>query len=240
MQNYPIGIQDFEKIRKGGFVYVDKTDLVYKLTRGSVYSLGRPRRFGKSLLVSKLKYYFEGRRDLFEGLKIAELEKEWQKLRDVYNPFSIINVFADRRIKDYWFTSGTPSFLMRLLSKCSEDVMQYTGRYYDEDMFINYKADTALPLPMIFQSGYLTIKDVNREFNTYLLGFPNREVREGLTTLLVVIFEFKLDGTAAEALQQIKAKGHVTAYAADPRPLFCIGASFGSKTGTVEEWKTEG
>ena len=76
MLNYPIGVQDFEKIRKGGYVYVDKTDLVYKLTRGSVYFLGRPRRFGKSLLVSTLKYYFEGRRDLFEGLKIAEMEKE--------------------------------------------------------------------------------------------------------------------------------------------------------------------
>ena len=56
---YPIGIQSFEKLRQGGFVYVDKTDLVYKLTRGSVYFLGRPRRFGKSLLVSTLKAYFE-------------------------------------------------------------------------------------------------------------------------------------------------------------------------------------
>ena len=69
MLNYPIGVQDFEKIRKGGYVYVDKTDLIYKLARGSVYFLGRPRRFGKSLLVSTLKYYFEGRRDLFEGFE---------------------------------------------------------------------------------------------------------------------------------------------------------------------------
>ena len=531
MMNYPIGVQDFQTIRKGGFVYVDKTDLVYKLTRGHIYFLSRPRRFGKSLLVSTLKYYFEGRRDLFEGLKIMELEQEWkkhpvflfdfnlgdkkkaggleeyllsvigrgekeygiaplqkadgsgpllnppmrlanlleqlhkktgqqsvvlvdeydkplldlletgsadndsqleanretlknffstfkaadahlrfvlltgitkfsqvsmfsgvnqpddisysnrfdtllgiteqelhtvfddaieeladeqditvdeaklwlknmydgyhfsQKLKDVYNPFSIINALADRRIKDYWFASGTPSFLMRLLSKSGEDVMQYTGRYYDEDMFINYKADTAKPLPMIFQSGYLTIKDVNREFNTYLLDFPNREVREGLTTLLlgnylqpaedakswvvemvqalrtadldhvrllftsflagtpysmrpkkteeqreqyfhytfyllmrliscytvytekqlsegradciietpkyIYIFEFKLDGTADETLRQIRDRGYATAYTADPRPLYCIGASFSSKTGTIEEWKVE-
>ena len=532
MLNYPIGVQDFEKIRKGGYVYVDKTDLVYKLTRGSVYFLGRPRRFGKSLLVSTLKYYFEGRRDLFEGLKIAELEQEWQKhpvflfdfnlgdkkkpggleeyllsvigkgeqehgvtplmkadgsgplldapmrlanlleqihkktgqqsvvlvdeydkplldlletgstdndaqleanretlknffstfkaadahlrfvlltgitkfsqvsmfsgvnqpdnisidarfealcgiteaelytvfadsiteladeegqsvddtkkqlkdmfdgyhfskkLTDIYNPFSLLKTFAKNEVKNYWFTSGTPSFLMRLLSKCSEDVMKYTGQYYAEDTFINYKADTAMPLPMIFQSGYLTIKDVDRDFNTYLLDFPNREVREGLVTLLlgnylqpkedtkswvmqmvqslrkadldqarrlftsflaetpysmrpkkdqkarelyfhytfyllmrliscytvytekqlsegradciietpkyVFIFEFKLDGTAEEALQQIKDKGYTTAYAADPRPLYCVGASFSSKTGTVEEWKVEG
>jgi len=60
---YPIGIQSFETIRKGGFVYVDKTDLVYKLAQGHVYFLARPRRFGKSLLVSTLKAYFEGRAD---------------------------------------------------------------------------------------------------------------------------------------------------------------------------------
>ena len=531
MLNYPIGVQDFEKIRTGGFVYVDKTDLVYKLTRGNIYFLGRPRRFGKSLLVSTLKYYFEGRRDLFEGLKIMDLEQEWvkhpvflfdfnlgnkkkpggleeyllsvigkgereygiaplmkadgsgplldapmrlanlleqvhlktgqkavvlvdeydkplldlletgrpgdeaqmeanretlknffstfkaadahlrfvlltgitkfsqvsmfsgvnqpddisidarfeaicgiteaelftvfadsiaeladeegqdtettkrqlkdmfdgyhfsKKLTDIYNPFSLIKTFAKNDVKNYWFTSGTPSFLMRLLSKCSEDVMQYTGQYHAEDTFINYKADTAMPLPMIFQSGYLTIKDVDRDFSTYLLDFPNREVREGLVTLLlgnylqpkedakswlvqmvqslrkadldrvrrlftsflaetpysmrpkkdkkdrelyfhytfyllmrliscytvytekqlsegradciietpkyIYIFEFKLDGTADEALQQIKDKGYAKAYTADPRPLFRIGASFSSKTGTVEEWKVE-
>lgn len=75
---YPIGIQSFEKIRKGGYVYVDKTDLVYELAKGSIYSLSRPRRFGKSLLISTLKAYFEGRRDLFEGLKIMDLEQEWR------------------------------------------------------------------------------------------------------------------------------------------------------------------
>ena len=58
---------------------MDKTDLVYKLAQGHIYFLARPRRFGKSLLVSTLKCYFEGRRDLFEGLKIMDLEQEWQK-----------------------------------------------------------------------------------------------------------------------------------------------------------------
>ena len=73
MMKYPIGIQSFEKIRTGGFVYVDKTDLVYKLAQGSVYFLARPRRFGKSLLIDTLRCYFEGCKDLFEGLKMAEL-----------------------------------------------------------------------------------------------------------------------------------------------------------------------
>ena len=76
---YPIGIQSFEKIRREGFVYVDKTDLVYKMVQGHIYFLARPRRFGKSLLVSTLKAYFEGRKDLFEGLKMLEQEAEWNK-----------------------------------------------------------------------------------------------------------------------------------------------------------------
>jgi hypothetical protein len=209
--------------------------------------------------------------------------------------------------------------------------MQYTGRYYEEKMFIDYKADKEMPLPMIFQAGYLTIKNYRRDFNTFLLDFPNLEVKQGLITLLankylqsatdasswvmdvvdalrsgdldlvrrlftsflaetpysmrpkkdgkdrelyfhytfyllmrliscytvytekqlsqgradcivetqkyVYIFEFKLDGTADEALQQINDRGYASAYEADGRTIYKIGASFSSKTGTVEEWK---
>jgi hypothetical protein len=77
---YPIGIQDFEKLRSLNAVYVDKTDLIYKLTHSSTsVFLSRPRRFGKSLLSSTLQYYFEGRKDLFEGLAMERLETEWIK-----------------------------------------------------------------------------------------------------------------------------------------------------------------
>ena len=80
MQKLPIGIQTFEKLREDDYLYVDKTDLVYELVQGgSVYFLSRPRRFGKSLLLSTLNAYFSGRKDLFEGLKIAKLEKEWKQ-----------------------------------------------------------------------------------------------------------------------------------------------------------------
>ena len=222
---------------------------------------------------------------------------------------------------------------MRLLANTQEEVMQYTNQRYKEQMFIDYKADREMPLPMVFQSGYLTIKEVDSEFGTYLLDFPNREVREGLVTLLasnylkprqepsawvvdmvkalrsgnldlvrrlftsflaetpysmrpkkdekdrelyfhytfyllmrliscytiytekqlsegradcivetpkqIYIFEFKLDGTAVEALRQIHDRGYARAYEADPRPTFLIGASFSSKTGTIEEWNVE-
>lgn len=526
---YPIGIQSFETLRRDGYVYVDKTDLVYKLAQGHIYFLARPRRFGKSLLLSTLKAYFEGRKDLFQGLKIMDLEQAWTKypvisfdfnvgdkkaptglrdyllselttiekgygiqpvltpdslkptldvgvrfnhligelhektgqkvvvlideydkplldlletgnsdddkmlianrellkgffsvfkaadehlrfvmltgitkfsqvsmfsgfnqpddislssrydtllgiteeelhttfseginelaaeegyspeeakaalkqhydgyhfskrMVDVYNPFSILNALSKLDMGNYWFASGTPSYLVRLLGNSQQDVMQFTSHYYPEQLFIDYKADKELPLPMIFQAGYLTIKGYDREFNTYHLDFPNKEVKQGLITLLannylqqeysltstivgivkslqvgdleqtrklftaflaetpysmrpkkdqkdrelyfhytfylimrliscytvytekqlsegradcivetpdyVYIFEFKLDGTADEALLQIEDRGYAKAYEADTRALYKIGASFSSKTGTIEEWE---
>ena len=76
---YPIGVQDFEKLRRGGFLYIDKTDLVYRLVKeGVYYFLSRPRRFGKSLLISTLEAYFSGKKELFKGLAMERLEKEWK------------------------------------------------------------------------------------------------------------------------------------------------------------------
>ena len=83
---YPIGIQSFEQIIEDGYVYVDKTDLIFNLAHeGKIYLLSRPRRFGKSLLVSTLKNYYLGRKELFNGLKIASLEKDW----NVYPVFHV-------------------------------------------------------------------------------------------------------------------------------------------------------
>ena len=393
MMKYPIGIQSFETIRRNGYVYVDKTDLIYRLAQGHVYFLARPRRFGKSLLVDTLRCYFEGRRDLFEGLKIMDLEQEWTKypvisfdfnglsrqeknplrnylfsqvvaaekrygitpedtndlslrfrrlipaihektgqqvvvlideydkplldlidtgdpddekmlvanrellkdffsifkatdnhlrfvmltgitkfsqismfsgfnqpddislsnrygtllgiteqelltyfadsirelantlgkseeqmkealkqrydgyhfserMVDVYNPFSILNVFADLKFKDYWFASGNPTYAVRLLGKTQEDVMAFTQKEHTLDEFLNYKADSAKPLPMFFQAGYLTIKGYNPDFETYRLDFPNVEVRRGFITLLANDY-LQLKGLAMSWVQRI-------------------------------------
>ena len=79
LKQFPIGVQDFARLRRDKRYYVDKTDLVYRMTHASDYCfLSRPRRFGKSLLTTTLASYFQGRKDLFEGLKIMELEKEWE------------------------------------------------------------------------------------------------------------------------------------------------------------------
>ena len=80
LQNLPIGIQNFEKIRNDGYLYVDKTEIVYRLaTSGSYFFLSRPRRFGKSLLLSTLHAYFEGKRELFDGLAVSRLETKWEQ-----------------------------------------------------------------------------------------------------------------------------------------------------------------
>ena len=369
---YPIGIQTFEKIISGGFVYVDKTDLIYSLANGAqVYFLSRPRRFGKSLLLSTLKTYFEGRKELFAGLKIAKLEQDWKRhvvfhidfnggnytlpgtleakiagylsdweqeygivpgvdfnlgsrfyqilkvacersgrgavvlideydkplldvlehdkellsrnretlkafysvfkqadeflrfvfltgvtkfsqvsvfsgfnqpndismdehyealcgiteeelystfeeqikamavryktteegmkyklkrkfdgyhfspnMLDIYNPFSILNALSKKILADYWFRTGSPTYLVRLLSHFDENINEMVNRFYPTSSFIDYKADVEAPLPMIYQSGYLTIKDWNMDTDSYLLDFPNDEVRSGFLTLV--------------------------------------------------------
>ncbi len=378
-RKYPIGIQSFEQLRKGGFVYVDKTALMWKLAQNHICFLGRPRRFGKSLLVSTLEKYFKGQKELFEGLAVEQLETEWKqypvfrldfntgnylndgtleevlagevskwerlyevapryedigkrfqdvlhtahmktglgavvlideydkpildvldldfrvehlgvtmtleekhrsilksfyatfkgadddlrfvfltgvtkfsqismfsgfnqpkdislnrdyeaicgitkdelleyfsepiqefaedygcsfaemlellkrkydgyhfgkRLTDIFNPFSILNALNQMDLGSYWFKSGTPTYLVRLLSHFDQNFNELIGQYYSTSQFDDYKADVEMPLPMIYQSGYLTIKAYDRDTATYLLDIPNNEVREGLMVVL--------------------------------------------------------
>ena len=250
---------------------------------------------------------------------------------DIFNPFSLLNALSVRDFQDYWFRTGTPSYLVRLLSHTDENLNELTGKYYDTSDFIDYRADVERPLPMIYQSGYLTIKDYDRFSNSYLLDLPNNEVKKGFLTLIasnylgtkesantlaiqltrallrddldtwrksltaffasipysmrrkdmetekeryfhytfylifrilstylvltekqqsegradcivetptgVYIFEFKLDGTADDALHQIEEKGYARPYEADSRPVHRVGVSFSSRTGTIDDWK---
>ena len=106
------------------------------------------------------------------------------RLTDVYNPFSLLNAFSKLQLRDFWFSSGTPSYLIRLLNHTEENLNELTGRYYGPEQFIDYKADVEKPLPMIYQSGYLTIKDYDWEYNRFLLDFPNNEVKNGFVSLV--------------------------------------------------------
>ena len=251
-------------------------------------------------------------------------------MKDVYNPFSVLNAFFNQKIRDYWFATGTPTYLIRLLNHFHEGIDQLTGKYYTEEEFMSYKTDVEYPLPMFYQSGYLTIKEYDRDLDMFLLDFPNSEVQGGFLTMMaanylqvnegelnvaarlglalkkgeleqfrqlltsffadipytmrrkdsergehyfqytfylllrlmsiytvhlermqsegrvdcivetpqyVYIFEFKLDGSAEDALQQIEEKGYERSFLADVRPVYKIGVNFSSKTGTIEGWK---
>ena len=512
---YPISVQDFEKLITGKYVYVDKTDLVYELAQLNVCFLSRPRRFGKSLLISTLEAYFTGKKDLFKGLKMDELEKDWteypvfridfaggnynnpneledkleeilccweakygknpdmktlsgrfmhliqtaeeqtghkavilvdeydkplldvlgteqeqknretlkgfygtfkaadrflrfvfltgvtkfsqvsvfsgfnqpddismdsqydsicgiteeeldlyfgesinemaktqeytpdemrkelkkqydgyhfsQSMLDIYNPFSIINALKKKSVEAYWYESGTPTYLARLLEGHKVNMQKLTGKLYSREYFIDYRADKEDSLAMLYQSGYLTIKDYDKRRKVYRLDFPNDEVRKGFVSLIgnsyfhkpsedndnwvlnvddmlrecdldgvhdafksflasipyeankderakdfethfsytfyiifrllscyttliekqnskgradviietdndVFIFEFKLDGSAEEALAQIEEKQYAVPYLDDRRKVHKIGVNISSESRTVDQW----
>ena len=511
---YPIGIQNFEKIRKDGYFYIDKTALIYQMVKtGSYYFLSRPRRFGKSLLISTLEAYFLGKKELFEGLAMEKLEKDWttypifhidlntekydtresldsilnftlekweqqygtapsettfalrfrglierayeqtgqqvvvlvdeydapmldsnnnhelqheirgimrdffsplkksgkylrflfltgiskfsqmsisselnnlqnvsmsdnysticgiteQELLtqmkidveqmaqandetyeeacahlkkqydgyhfskscvDVYNPFSLINAFAQKSYENYWFSTGTPTFLIELLQQMNFDIRlldRMDAKPEDFDKATDCLTD---PIPVLYQSGYLTIKSYDAFFRTYTLGYPNEEVRIGFIESLIpsylyqptresnfyvvsfvrdlmkgnlesclertrsffasipndlnnkeekhyqtifyllfrlmgqyvdtevksavgradvvikmqdaiYVLEFKMDGTAEEALAQINSKGYAIPYEADPRKVVKVGINFDSTTRTIGDWEIE-
>ncbi|WP_087880599.1 ATP-binding protein [Parabacteroides timonensis] len=514
LQKLPIGIQSFEDLRSKGYAYVDKTALIYEMvTMGKPYFLSRPRRFGKSLLISTLEAYFRGKKELFKGLAIEKLEKDWfeypvlhldlnaekyvaseslslllsnhltrweeiygvgkdesslstrfagiirrayeksgkqvvvlideydkpllQALGDeallesyqstlkafygvlksadpylqfvlltgvtkfahvsvfsdlnqlndismtrqyatlcgmtkdeltanfmneitdlgdandltveetvatltkkydgyhfhpavegVFNPFSVLNVLEKQDFSNYWFQTGTPTFLIKLLKKSNYDLRRIIeGVELRASAFSEYRVDANNPIPVIYQSGYLTIKDYDKEFQNYTLRFPNEEVEYGFLNFIVpfytpvsddesgfyieqfirelragetdafltrlkaffadfpyelndrterhyqvvfylvfklmgqfcdaevrsargradavvktkdyiYVFEFKLDGSAADAVRQIDEKGYLIPYVADNRTLIKVGVSFSAEERNISEWIT--
>ena len=369
---YPVGIQTFERIRKEDKLYIDKTEYIYRMTHGGgcYFFLSRPRRFGKSLLVSTFKSYFEGKKELFKGLAMENLEKEWtehpvlhfsmaggkhmekdelqnylfyileknerefgvesslqapnlrlsnlietvyaktgrqvvvlideydaplldvaheresldalrqvmrnfysplkdcepylrfvflagitkfsqlsifselnnisnismddeyagicgitkeelltqmsedinvlakaqgltrdetiEKLKenydgyhfspsspDVFNPFSLLNCFDRKNFGAYWFTSGTPTYLINMMRKFDVLPSDISRVEADESEFDAPTENMTTIMPLLYQSGYITIKDYDREFNYYTLDIPNKEVKVGLTKALI-------------------------------------------------------
>ncbi len=395
-QLYPIGIQTFERIRKDNWFYVDKTEYVYRMTHtdGTYFFLSRPRRFGKSLLVSTFKSYFEGRKDLFEGLAMENLETEWNEypvlhfsmaggkhmdkerleeylnyiledqerkfgitehrdgvnnrfsdlmgtvyrktgrqvvvlideydaplldvvhedaqlpvlrnvmrnfysplkdcepmLRfvfmtgitkfsqlsifselnniknvsmdepyagicgitedelltrmsddidalaaklglsrgetvgrlkeqydgyhfiwpspDVYNPFSLLNCFADGKLDAYWFGSGTPTYLINMMRK-----FDFLPTDLGKNKWVSKKDFDAATetmttiIPLLYQSGYMTIKDYDRESELYELALPNNEIKVGLYGSLLPHYlnRHSADGNTAIARMSVQIR----------------------------------
>ena len=181
---YPIGMQSFEQIREDGFAYVDKTALLYDLvTTGKIYFLSRPRRFGKSLLISTLENYFLGRKELFQGLAIDSLEKEWAEYPVFHLDFNGINFkksdaleitlnkFLEDGEKRYNINPDTSEPGIRF-NAILEAAHEKTGRravvLIDEyDMPLLEVMNTGIPSPVI-EGDVKTLEDYNRNI---LKGF---------------------------------------------------------------------
>ena len=388
VRRYPVGIQTFSEIRKGNYLYIDKTDLVYEMSRMKYVFLSRPRRFGKSLLTTTLASYFRGERELFEGLKIMELETEWaqhpvihldlsvtkaetstENLRnalmlllkpyvaeygrdndellpgqlfnglihrafkqtgkqvvviideydaplldklhipetldafrnvmqeffvqlkaneamirfcfitgitkfsqlsifstinnltnismdakyaavcgiteeefdtqmspdiamlaesygitseemhaklklqydgyrfaevspDIYNPFSLLKCFNQRKIANYWFESATPTFLIRQMQHFRTDITTLERIEARASAFDQTPENMEDALPLLYQSGYITIKDYDRETDFYILSIPNKEVRTGFVENMIPLYTgIKQNDTAGFAMR---------------------------------------
>ena len=155
------------------------------------------------------KYFLEGIHHLAEKLELspAEIEKELkrrydgyhftEKSPDIYNPYSMMKVFENKRMDSYWFDSGTPRYLVKLIEKGEWKLRNIAPTEIDSMVLTTAGITTTNPIPVFFQSGYLTIKDYDPVFKTYLLDYPNEEVKEGFLKFLVPYYiqkEGKDDG----------------------------------------------
>lgn len=157
---YPIGIQNFEKIRREGYVYVDKTEQIYRL-------------------VNEGSYHF-----------VANGE-------GVYNPFSLLNTLSRQRFGRYWFETGTPSYLVDVMKQDNYPLPDLTQEQVTGDFLNSIDSMSSNPIPLIYQSGYLTIKDYDPEFGFYTLGFPNKEVEVGFADYLLPFYTNIRQGESA-------------------------------------------
>lgn len=110
----------------------------------------------------------------YDSYRFSEFQTE-----GVYNPFSLLNAFTQRRFSNFWFATGTPTILAEMLKKTEYDLRQLDGIEVPVAALTDYRADFHNPIPIIYQSGYLTIKGYDKEFAFYRLGYPNAEVEYG-------------------------------------------------------------
>jgi hypothetical protein len=130
----------------------------------------------KAYLLTKIKIWYDG--------------YSWNAKDRLYNPFSILNLFAEQRFSNYWFASGTPTFLMKLIKKTALDVTELENPKVSEIIFDSYNIETLDVYALLFQSGYLTVTEIDKKARTlqYVLNYPNFEVKEAFITYLFESF----------------------------------------------------
>ena len=145
---------------------------LYSNFKEDIIELGRQNKLNEEETKAALK-------EMYDGYHFTEESK------DIYNPFSLLNTFAEMRFGSYWFETGTPTFLVELLKQSRYDLHRLTEEMASADSLGGIDTMNTNPVPILYQSGYLTIKGYDREFQVYYLGFPNKEVEEGFTKFLL-------------------------------------------------------
>ena len=138
---------------------------------GPVTQLAQSEECSREEMLARLK-------DMYDGYHFSK------RMTDIYNPYSLLRAFNDQDLGSFWFSTGNPTYLIRLLSHSQEGLDRLVGRYYAPQEFVDYRATVEKPLPMIYQSGYLTIKKYDAEFGTFQLDFPNKEVARSFVSLV--------------------------------------------------------
>ena len=301
----PIGIQTFEDIRNDGYLYVDKTALMWTIANiGKPFFLSRPRRFGKGLLISTFEVYFKGRRELFTGLAVEELEKKWEEhpvlhldlnARKYTTPAdldAILNQHLERweavygeEKRDRASEERFAYVIRRASEQTGKGVVVLVDEYdkpllqaiQNEPLLESYRSTlTAFYgvlksadryLRFAFLTGVTKFSQVSvfsdlNQLNSQterhyqviiylifkLMGqFTQTEVHSSRgradavvrTPKFIYVFEFKLKGTAGQALQQIEEKGYTLPYAAEGRQVIKVGVEFSAEKRNVERWMVE-
>lgn len=123
--------------------------------------------------------------------QLAEMYNGYHFCEDttgMYNPFSLLNTFDSLKFKEYWFETGTPTFLVKVMKETDFDVTSLSNQEIDAPSLMDVDSVYHNPVPLLYQSGYLTIKGFEPEFGMYRLGFPNREVKQGFLNYLVKFY----------------------------------------------------
>ena len=301
----PIGIQTFEDIRNDGYLYVDKTALMWTIANiGKPFFLSRPRRFGKGLLISTFEVYFKGRRELFTGLAVEELEKKWEEhpvlhldlnARKYTTPAdldAILNQHLERweavygeekrdRASEERFayvirraSEQTGKGVVVLVDEYDKPLLQaiqnepllesyrstlkaFYGVLKSADRFLRFAfltGVTKFSQVSVFSDLNQLNSQTERHYQVIiylifkLMGqFTQAEVHSSRgradavvkTPKFVYVFEFKLKGTAGQALQQIEEKGYTLPYAAEGRQVIKVGVEFSAEKRNVERWMVE-
>ena len=301
----PIGIQTFEDIRNDGYLSVDKTALMWTIANiGKPFFLSRPRRFGKGLLISTFEVYFKGRRELFTGLAVEELEKKWEEhpvlhldlnARKYTTPAdldAILNQHLERweavygeEKRDRASEERFAYVIRRASEQTGKGVVVLVDEYdkpllqaiQNEPLLESYRstlkafygvlksADRYLRFAFLTGvtkfsqvSVFSDLNQLNSQTERHyqviiylifkLMGqFTQAEVHSSRgradavvkTPKFVYVFEFKLKGTAGQALQQIEEKGYTLPYAAEGRQVIKVGVEFSAEKRNVERWMVE-